>query len=490
MNMPQRCGSLVVAGLLLLAAPARAQSAPDEAQAEQNRAPGAEAEATPQSAAPAASFVRPVAPVLRPREPWLMPGEKHGVDWAALLKQSALFLTVEHGFRFATEPGTRAGLRGPFLNGWVDAASNLHGWADGDEFYVNYIGHPMMGSVAGFIFTQNDRDYRAVEFGANRAYWKSRLRAAAWSWAFSEQFEIGPLSEASLGKIQGRYPQQGFVDHVITPAVGMGWLATEDALDRYVIARLEQRFRNPYVRLALRGTLNPTRSFANLMRFRVPWQRDDRPGVFEGERTLRLARNREQAYLMSQHRPALVGRFGVAPLEFSFGARQEYYLGGGHCVGGGAETAYRLSSDWVVMLDVRGCKFLDFDADSSGDALTYLVGPRWTPRAASRWSPFAEVLVGGTKISKERIDPELRQALLATALKPETVTHEQYATSTAANRFSMTLGGGLDYRFNPALALRLAALEYKHTWAAPLGGTDYSNNLSFGFSMIVRMGTW
>lgn len=54
----------------------------------------------------------------------------------------------------------------------------------------------------------------------------------------------------------------------------------------------------------------------------------------------------------------------------------------------------------------------------------------------------------------------------------------------------MSLGGGIDYRFNPALALRLGALEYKHTWAAPLNGVDYASNLSFSVGMVLRMGTW
>ena len=302
---------------------------------------------------------------------------------------------------------------------------------------------------------------------------------------------MGPLSEASLGKIQSRHPQQGLVDHVITPAVGLGWMIAEDAIDRYVIERLEARFPNPYVRVFLRGALNPTRSFANVMRFATPWRRENRADLFSVERVPQIARQREQAFRMGQHRPELVGRYGVAPFEFSFGARPEYYLGsGGACVGGGAETAYRVSADWVMILDVHGCKFIGPAAEISGDTLTYLVGPRWTPRAAARWSPFAQVLVGGTKISEEKVDPALRKALLAAAEKPELVRHEQYATASDANRFSLSLGGGIDYRFNPALALRLGALEYKHTWAAPLNGVDYASNLSFSVGMVLRMGTW
>src|SRR5262245_43614469 len=67
-----------------------------------------------------------------------------GVDWSGVVLQSINFLSVEHGFRLFTEPGTRSGMRGNFLRGYGASIGNLHGWADGDPFYVNYVGHPMM----------------------------------------------------------------------------------------------------------------------------------------------------------------------------------------------------------------------------------------------------------------------------------------------------------------------------------------------------------
>ena len=146
--------------------------------------------------------------------------QAEGVQWGSLFRQSGYFLGIQHGFRMATEPGTRKGMKGPFFNGWYDSVASLHGWSDGDPFLVNYVGHPMQGAVAGYIWVQNDTQYRKAQFGANRKYWKSRLRAAAFTWAYSTQFELGPLSEASLGKIQNSHPQQGLVDHVITPVAG------------------------------------------------------------------------------------------------------------------------------------------------------------------------------------------------------------------------------------------------------------------------------
>ena len=38
----------------------------------------------------------------------------------------------------------------------------------------------MQGAVSGYIWVQNDGRYRFAEFGKNRDYWESRLRAAAY----------------------------------------------------------------------------------------------------------------------------------------------------------------------------------------------------------------------------------------------------------------------------------------------------------------------
>jgi hypothetical protein len=209
---------------------------------------------------------------------------QEGVQWKSLLWQSGIFLGVQHGFRFATEPGTRQELPGKFVKDYVDSVSSIHGWADGDPFYVNYVGHPMQGAVAGYIWVSNDTKYRTAQFGRNSHYWKSRLRATAFSTAYSLQFEIGPLSEASLGNIQKYPPQFGVVDIVVTPTVGLGWQVAEDALDRKVIQPLERAIHlgplDGPVKMILRGALNPARSFSNAMRLKVPWHRDDRPGVY------------------------------------------------------------------------------------------------------------------------------------------------------------------------------------------------------------------
>jgi hypothetical protein len=160
--------------------------------------------------------------------------EPGGVEWTELGISSFRFLTIMHGFQLATEPGTRAGGFG-LGTGYAQSVGNLHGWADGDPFYVNYVGHPMQGAVSGRLWLLHGRRYRRTEFGSSADYWKGRQRAIAFAWAFSEQFEIGPVSEASVGHIQKDSPQMGFVDHVVTPAMGLTWMVAEDVVDKSLI---------------------------------------------------------------------------------------------------------------------------------------------------------------------------------------------------------------------------------------------------------------
>jgi hypothetical protein len=48
-------------------------------------------------------------------------------------------------------------------------------------------------------------------------------------------------------------------------------------LDRFIVQRIENKFSNRVARGLVRSFLNPSRSFANLMRFKYPWRRDGRP---------------------------------------------------------------------------------------------------------------------------------------------------------------------------------------------------------------------
>lgn len=427
-------------------------------------------------------------------EPFRITAEQQGgIDWDHLVGQSVLFMGFENVFRCATEEGTREGFSNPFFRGYFNSVGNLHGWSDSDPFYVNYVGHPMQGAVSAYIWTQNDRAYRDIQFGKNRRYWKGKLRGGAYSYIYSVLFEIGPMSEASIGNVQAYYPQQGFVDHVVTPAIGLGWTIAEDAVDQYFIRYIERHTSNSRVRLLVRGGLNPARAMANVLAFRLPWHRDNRPGVHSEQlRDLEFMENlreRNTAHMEGSAPP------GVAPFEFNVTAKVKTYMGdeiAGPCVGGGGSGALRLASRWQFVVDVSGCKLLGLKNNLSGDSLSYLAGARWTPQPSWRWTPHAEVLVGGTKLTQELVDPQLKKAIESSAAKSDSpnLLHSLYSKDWETNGFTIQAGSGLDVKINNALSYRVANLEYSHSWTKELNGINYQNGLQFTTGLVLRMGTW
>jgi hypothetical protein len=203
-------------------------------------------------------------------------GEKVEADqsfnWSAAIKQSLLFLGVQHGYAM-TQPKTRRDLKGPFFKDYVRSVKSLHGWEDGGRFFTNYIAHPIQGSLVGFIQIQNDPKGMNLSFDNSNAYWRSRLKALAWSAAWSTQFEIGPVSQASIGNV-GLHGKQTYVDLIVTPIGGFGWIVLEDFVDKNIIYMIERGSGNFYIKIASRTFLNPSRSAANLLRFKKPWHRD------------------------------------------------------------------------------------------------------------------------------------------------------------------------------------------------------------------------
>jgi hypothetical protein len=151
-----------------------------------------------------------------------------------------------------------------------------HQWSDGDGKLMNYVGHPGEGAAAGFIWLSHSRSGRQP-FSMTRSYWKTRLAATAWTTAYSVQFEIGPISEASIGNVGMDSRTAGWTDYVMTPVGGLFIMAGEDALDRFVISKLEDKFNLPLTTAAVRMFLNPSRGLANVASLRAPWHRESRP---------------------------------------------------------------------------------------------------------------------------------------------------------------------------------------------------------------------
>lgn len=407
------------------------------------------------------------------------------VEWAAVGRSSFRFLAVMQAFRFATEQDTRQGGIG-LGPGYLRSVTNLHGWADGDPYYVNYMGHPAQGAISGRLWSNHDRRYRQLEFGEDPDYWKGKLRAAAYSLAFSEQFEIGLLSEASIGHIQDRFPQQGFVDHVITPTIGLGLSVGEDAIDKYFIKPMEARVHNKWARLIMRTGLNPTRSFANIMDYKVPWHRETREGI------LKYEPKPDPAPLFRRQGEA---KPAIAPFEFRIAGDSRYFESG-PCIGGGAEAAYRVGPEWQILFDVDGCKLLGLRRNLSGDALFYQVGSRWTPLPSAKWSPYVQILMGGLKVTHEQLYPEKKTELAAAypalSNNPDLAhrLHALYTTDEESNGLAVSAGIGIDYKMNDALAIRVTNVEYSRSTISRVGGFSYSQSYEFSTGMVVRLGTW
>lgn len=198
-----------------------------------------------------------------------------GAQWRGAAGQSTRFLSVQHGVRLFQKK-TRKELGGPFFKDYARSIKGLGGWGDGDGIFTNYIAHPMQGASSGFVFIHNQPGAEEVEFSRSSAYWKSRLKALGFAALYSTQFELGPYSEATIGNVGKAAKTMGVVDLIITPIGGLGWMIGEDFLDRFVIKRIEKRSQSKARIRFFRVLLNPTRSVANLLRFRPPWYRSHR----------------------------------------------------------------------------------------------------------------------------------------------------------------------------------------------------------------------
>jgi hypothetical protein len=244
------------------------------------------------SNAPAVSNLEPIASPSSIRE-------EH-FHWGKALRESFIFLTIEQAYvvqedyRWVT---TENGV--PFNHYWQDYKQSLHtwidsGWNDGDDPLYNYVGHPIQGAMTSFIQIQNDPQGSRLEFSNTKAYWWSRFKATMWNAAYSTQWSIGPLSELTVEKYGTKvrspwnhdgtwpchesncYTGTGQVNLVITPLAGLGWLLTEDILDKYVARRVEAATTNRFWIDVVRCATNPIRGGANILHGKRPWYRPSR----------------------------------------------------------------------------------------------------------------------------------------------------------------------------------------------------------------------
>jgi len=434
--------------------------------------------------------------------------ENRRFRWAPALGESLLYTGIMHTFDLASQPGTRDTLNGHWFQHYTHSVSELRGWSDSDTFMAPYVGHPLEGSIFGLIERQNDPRYAAVQWGDGRDYWISLLRSMAFSAVWHTQWKIGPASEASIGNVM-LHASPGFICLVDTPTLGFVVMLAEDAADRYAIMGLENRTANRPLIILTRSFLNPGRTFANMMAFRAPWVRETRMGLFGGNYELRKQLVADYKAGLGE-KPFIYQKRSSLPPGVEF--RREYpkeadieltafpyyesFLGGGSCIGGGGTGAARVNPKWQVITEVSGCLVMHMPySNYSADSLFYGGGLRWAPRASRRFSPYAQMMFGGRKVTMEIMNSQLRQQLLQEWNDGQgSLGHypkrSDYSYETAQNGPSIAAGGGFDLVIARPFAWRILNIEYTHSWMSDVGQIHPQEGLKISTQAVVRIGTW
>jgi hypothetical protein len=454
----------------------------------------------PASNLPNSSGIRP--------NPQMPSNESTHFRWRPAFQESLLYTGIMHTFDIAFQPGTRDALNGHWFRNYIDSVSELRGWSDGDTFMAPYAGHPIEGSIFGFIERQNDPYFRLVQCGDGREYWISLLRSMAYSAVWHTQWKIGPVSEASIANVM-LHASPGFITLVDTPTLGFCTMLAEDAADRYVIMAIENRTTNRVVIMMARSFLNPGRTFANMMSFRPPWVRNTRLNLFRENYEIRKqliadykngSGEKPFQFVKDAWKPAGVEfvhpRPKEADIELTALPYYESFLGGGSCIGGGGTGAARVNPKLQIISEVSGCLIMNMPySNYSADSLFYGGGMRWTPAADKRLSPFAQFLFGGRKVTMEILDKQLHETLLKEWDDGEgTLGHypkrSDYSTENAQNGPSIAVGGGFDVIVTRPFAWRVLNLEYTHSWMNDVAQIHPQEGLKISTQAVVRIGTW
>lgn len=208
------------------------------------------------------------------------------VHWHQLIIEASLF----NGFQNAGNLYTGYWYRwetthGKWLQRWFNSDTGWYWnvWDDGNPLLDQYVGHPFMGAITNSLWIQNDPKGATVQIG-EPGYWKSRMRALAFTTVYHFEWKFGPFGEAGVGFIGDHFSHivngahrnnTGDVELVTTPVGGLLWTMAEDELDKHVVRRLEEKPHGTAA-LLLISFLTPGRATANVFRWRPPWYRDGR----------------------------------------------------------------------------------------------------------------------------------------------------------------------------------------------------------------------
>lgn len=250
------------------------------------------------AAAQSAPVAGEAAPAVSPSRPApALPEAKYssGIHWGPLFRDWFVNLVMEQTERIAKESKTRDQLSGPFFHDWINTVSmyRFDRWDDDDKFVTSNLGHPTQGAIVAAIFWQNDDHVRFSDQDFHSAaYRKALLQAFAFVTFDAVQWKLGPLSEASIGNVGlpahwwdrdckqlniPCVPRTGMNDLVLNETGGMVMTVGFQWLDKHFQKRIEKRFQSRALIDTTRIFTNPPQSVANIVRFRAPWSRDNRP---------------------------------------------------------------------------------------------------------------------------------------------------------------------------------------------------------------------
>jgi hypothetical protein len=119
-------------------------------------------------------------------------------------------------------------------------------------------------------------DQREPRNPTKSQYLKSISKAFVYTCLFSIQYEMGPMSEASIGNVGLNREDLGWNDYIWTPVGGVLWTMAEDAIDKYALSWVDKHVPFVMAKAAARMIANPSRMLANIGQNRTPWGRQDR----------------------------------------------------------------------------------------------------------------------------------------------------------------------------------------------------------------------
>ena len=118
------------------------------------------------------------------------------------------------------------------------------------------------------------------------------------------------------------------------------------------------------------------------------------------------------------------------------------------------------------------------------------------PLATPRWSPFAELLFGGRKVTYEVDNPELENksclanGTMETATLPHYPKRTDWSAEVASNGACLAAGGGVDVVITRPFAWRLINIQYTRSWTGGVDNIHPDNGFRITTEAVLRIGTW